>query len=373
LAVLLGIRADRLTGEKRASNTMRIGIQFFPSIGPDMKSACDYWQDALSLVGLCDRYGYSHVRTVEHYFLPYGGYSPNPVVFLAAAAQHTRNARLVTGAVLPAFNNPLKLAGELAMLDALCDGRLDIGFARAFLPHEFARFGVKLDESRSRFDEGMQQVRLLLEQENVTAVGRFHSFHNVTSLPRPTQKPRPPFYVAALATKESFERAGAAGHGIMAIPIAGGPMAELIGLYREAWARAGYAGTGTVMLAFHMFCHADQVEAERIARDPLNRYLQSLVSAASDWTNGTSSADYPGYDKIVASLARDNFDTQVEKCAAWVGTPERILDIVTTCHRQIGDFEIASLQVNFNDITLANAEASMRLFGDKVLPRMLRL
>ena len=89
--------------------------------------------------------------------------------------------------MLPAFNNPLKLAGELAMLDALCDGRLDIGFARAFLPHEFARFGVKLDESRARFDEGMEQVRLLLEQENVTCEGRFHSFRNVTSLPRPTQ------------------------------------------------------------------------------------------------------------------------------------------------------------------------------------------
>ena len=46
---------------------------------------------------------------------------------------------------------------------------------------------------------------------------------------RPPQKPRPPFYVAALATKESFERAGAAGHGIMAIPMAGGAMAELLG------------------------------------------------------------------------------------------------------------------------------------------------
>ena len=242
---------------------MQVGIQFFPDIGPEVKSARDYWQEALSLVALCDRYGYSHVRTVEHYFHPYGGYSPNPVVFLAAAAQVTKRARLVTGAVLPAFNNPLKLAGELAMLDALCDGRLDIGFARAFLPHEFARFGVRLDESRARFDEGMEQVRLLLEQENVTCEGRFHSFRNVTSLPRPTQQPRPPFYVAALATKELFERAGAAGHGIMAIPMAGGAMAELIGIYREAWRRAGHPGRGTVMLAFHMFCHDDQTTAEQ--------------------------------------------------------------------------------------------------------------
>jgi natural product biosynthesis luciferase-like monooxygenase protein len=347
---------------------MQVGIQFFPDIGPDVRSARDYWQQALSLVALCDRYGFSHVRTVEHYFHPYGGYSPNPVVFLAAAAQVTKRARLVTGAVLPAFNNPLKLAGELAMLDALCDGRLDIGFARAFLPHEFARFGVKLDESRARFDEGMEQVRLLLEQEDVTCEGRFHSFANVTSMPRPTQKPRPPFYVAALATKESFQRAGAAGHGIMAIPMAGGAMAELIGLYREAWLSAGHPGRGTVMLAFHMFCHQDQATAERIAREPLNRYLRSLVAAASDWMAGERSADYPGYDKIIAALSKDTFETQVEKCAAWVGTPQRILDTVATYRRQIGDFEIASVQVNFNDMAVADAQASMRLFGEEVLP-----
>src|SRR5450755_4437243 len=240
------------------NEAMQVGIQFFPDIGPDVKSARDYWQEALCLVGLCDRYGYTHVRTVEHYFSPYGGYSPNPVVFLAAAAQVTKHARMITGAVLPAFNNPLKLAGELAMLDALCNGRLDIGFARAFLPHEFSRFGVKLDESRARFDEGVAQVRLLLEAENVTSQGQFHSFRNVTSLPRPTQTPRPPFYVAALATKESFERAGTNGYGIMAIPMAGGAMKDLIGVYRNARAAAGHEGPGVVMLAFHMLCHESQ-------------------------------------------------------------------------------------------------------------------
>ncbi len=347
---------------------MQVGIQFFPDVGPSEKSARDYWQEALQLVSLCDAYGYSHVRTVEHYFRPYGGYCPNPVVFLAAAAQRTKRARLVTGAVLPAFNNPLKLAGELAMLDALCDGRLDIGFAQAFLPHEFSRFGVKLDESRARFDEGMEQVRLLLEHESASHKGVYHSFDSVTSLPRPTQRPRPPFYVAALATKESFERAGTAGHGIMAIPMAGGAMAELLGVYREAWARAGHPGSGTVMMAFHMFCHEDQVTAEATARGPLDRYLQSLVAAASEWISGESSADYPGYDKVIASLSRETFDTQVAKCAAWVGTPGRILDTVATYQREVGGFEIASLQVNFNDMSLSDAEASMRLFGAKVLP-----
>jgi alkanesulfonate monooxygenase SsuD/methylene tetrahydromethanopterin reductase-like flavin-dependent oxidoreductase (luciferase family) len=292
------------------------------------------------------------------------------VVFLAAAAQVTRHARLITGAVLPAFNNPLKIAGELAMLDALSDGRLDAGFARAFLPHEFEHFGVKLDESRARFDEGVAQVRLLLEQENVTSEGRFHSFRDVTSLPRPTQKPRPPFYVAALGTRESFERAGANGYGIMAIPMAGGAMKELIGVYRDARAAAGHAGPGTVMLAFHMLCHENQREAEELARGPIERYLRSLVEAASDWTSGARSADYPGYDKVIASLARETFETQVEKCAAWVGTPDRILDAVASYQTLIGPFEIASLQVNFNDLPLAAAEKSMRLFGESVMPRL---
>ena len=159
----------------------------------------------------------------------------------------------------------------------------------------------------------------------------------------------------------------------MAIPLASGAMADLIGFYRHAWKRAGHSGRGTVMLAFHMVCHEDQVAAEQIAREPLNRYLRSLVAAASDWMSGENSADYPGYDKIIAALAREDFESQVSKCAAWVGTPQRILDMVATYRQEIGDFEIASLQVNFNDMALVDAEASMRLFGERVLPRLPRL
>ncbi len=127
---------------------MEFGIQFFPDVGPDEKAADEYWRESLDLVGLCDELDYTHVRTVEHYFHRYGGYSTNPVVFLAAASQRTKKARLITGAILPVFNNPLKVAGEIGMLDAISDGRLEIGFARAFLPHEFRKWGRSLDESR---------------------------------------------------------------------------------------------------------------------------------------------------------------------------------------------------------------------------------
>src|SRR3954454_1246306 len=262
---------------------MEFGIQFFPAVGPDQKPADQYWREALELTQLSEGLGFTNVRTVEHYFLSYGGYSPDPLIFLSAAAALTRSMRLITGAVLPVFNNPLKLAGQIGMVDAISAGRLEVGFARAFLPHEFARFGVSMDESRARFEEGLEQVRRLLEEENVTAQGRFHSFENATSLPRPTQKPRPPFWIAALTTRETFETAGALGHYLMGIPLAGAQMAELMKVYRDAWSAAGHPGRGRVMLAFHMFCADTREKAAAIAREPLNIYLRSIVTAASEW------------------------------------------------------------------------------------------
>ena len=347
---------------------MEFGMQFFPDVGPSQKSSQQYFDECLRLVDLCDEGGWGHVRTVEHYFTQYGGYSPNPLLFLTAAAARTRRARLITGAVLPVFNHPLKLAGEIGMLDAISNGRLEVGFARAFLPHEFARFGVSVHDSRARFTEGMEQVRRLLEEENVTCEGSFHSFRNVTSLPRPVQRPRPPFWVAAIATPQSFIDTGKAGHAIMAIPLAGGAMKELIGLYRKAWREAGHPGNGRVMLAFHMFCHERRDTAWQIARDPLHGYLHSLVDAASDWA-GMQSKDYPGYDKMIDALSRETIDSQVNSGSAWIGTPDDIARQIEAFIERVGGFESASLQVNFNTLPYAEAERSARLFAARVMPR----
>jgi natural product biosynthesis luciferase-like monooxygenase protein len=347
---------------------MEFGIQFFPAVGPDQKSADQYWREALELTQLAERLGFTNVRTVEHYFLSYGGYSPDPLIFLSAAAAVTRSIRLITGAVLPVFNNPLKLAGQIGMVDAISGGRLEVGFARAFLPHEFARFGISMDESRARFDEGLEQVRRLLEDEKVTARGRFHSFENATSLPRPTQKPRPPFWIAALSTRESFENAGTLGHYLMGIPLAGAHMASLLQTYRDAWTAAGHDGRGKVMLAFHMYCADTSAKAAAVAREPLNQYLKSIVDAASGWMSGVSSRDYPNYQKMIESLARETFESQVEKSLAWIGTPEEIRSAIESYHRGVGGFECASLQVNFGMIGRAEAEASMLLFAREVMP-----
>jgi len=348
---------------------MQFGVQFFPDVRPEDRSAEQYFREALDLAEEADRLGFTHIRIVEHYFHYYGGYSPNPIVFLAAAAQRTKRARLVTGAVLPAFNNPLKLAGEIAMLDAISGGRLDVGFARAFLPHEFRRFARSPDESVARYREGIEQVDLLLREESVTHRGRFHTIENTTSLPRPTQRPRPKFYAAALNTPESFEYAGRMGYSVMAIAFVAAKMRPLLGAYRDAWKAAGHPGSGEVMIAFHMFCDRDGERARAIAAPLIDNYLRSLVDAASDWLDGRTSQDYPGYDKIIAGLRASNAADQMATGAAWVGTPDEVARTIGTMQEDFGGFEHASLQVNFNLMSFDEAMASMRLFAREVMPR----
>lgn len=351
---------------------MEFGIQFFPDVRPAQKSAAQYFDEALRLVEYCDPLGYTHVRIVEHYFHHWGGYSPNPIVFLTAASQRTKYARLVTGAVLPVFNNPLKLAGEIAMLDAISNGRIDVGFARAFLPHEFRAFGISMDESVLRFEEGIEQVRLLLERENVSSKGQFHSFENITSLPRPTQTPRPNFYIASVATPESFERAGRLGMRLMAIPGVGSSPTELIQIYREAWHKAAHPGRPTVMMACFMYCHENREEAIRIAKGPVERHFESIYDAMADYVKGQTSTNYKGYEKMAEKIRQETFESQVAHGAAFVGTPEDIAEQLHAFDKAMAGCDHVSLQVNFNDMCYEDAERSMKLFGEKVIPRFPR-
>ena len=347
--------------------TMQFGLQFFPDVSPKEKSARDYFHECLDIAEEADRLGYTHVRTVEHYFHPYGGYSPNPIVFLSAAAQRTKRVRIVTGAVLPVFNNPLKLAGEIGMLDAISDGRLDVGFARAFLPHEFRRHGISPNESVARFREGIEQVELLLTQEDVTHHGQFHNIESTTSLPRPTQLPRPPFYIAAVTTAESFEFAGRMGHNVMAVPLGGAKMNEMLNVYRAARREAGHPGDGEVMLALHMFCHEDGEKAREIARGPYRGYLDAVADAASDWVTGPASTDYPGYDKMIAGIKATTMENQIENATAWIGSPAEIIASIRRLQSTF-QFEHASLQVNFNRLPFEEAFRSVQLFAREVMP-----
>src|SRR5262249_23125287 len=138
-----GIRPGlRRRGRRAAPQTpadedpMKFGINFFPAFPPSQKTTAEYYAQCLRVSERADELGFSSIKAVEHYFHDYGGHSPTPIVLLAAIASRTKRVRPITGAVIPAFNHPIKLAGELAMLDNISNGRLDVGFGPPFIPEE---------------------------------------------------------------------------------------------------------------------------------------------------------------------------------------------------------------------------------------------
>ncbi|MER7909877.1 MULTISPECIES: LLM class flavin-dependent oxidoreductase [unclassified Streptomyces] len=348
---------------------MKFGINLFPTTGPADKGAVEHFDDALRLAVLAEELGFHHVKTVEHYFFDYGGYSPDPVTFLAAAAARTRRIRLVTGAVIPAFTHPVKLAGQLAMLDNLSHGRLDVGFARGFLPDEFAAFEIPMDESRERFEEGVEACERLWAGEDVVFSGRFHRFGPVTLLPRPAQRPHPRVLVAASITPESCEAAGRAGRGLMLVPSINKPerTREMIDLYRRALAEAGHdPAAGEVHLSYGSYLHEDAAAARELGRGYSAHTNAKMVKAVSAWAH-TSSGDYEGYRRIVAKVNSANFDKQVDEGKALVGSPEQVREQVRRIREWYGDCTV-SLQVISGNMPHEESERTMRLFAREVMP-----
>jgi len=106
-----------------------------------------------------------------------------------------------------------------------------------------------------------------------------------------------------------------------------------------------------------------------VAGPLLDAYLRSLVEAAGDWLDGRTSADYPGYERMIDKLRQSTAADQITSGAAWIGSPDEIIAAIERSHEEFGGFEHASLQVNFNLMPLAAAQVSMRLFSEKVMPR----
>ncbi|HEY7065345.1 MAG TPA: LLM class flavin-dependent oxidoreductase [Chloroflexota bacterium] len=349
---------------------MRFGINFFPSFLPEQKSGAQYFAECLNLAERADQLGFASVRIVEHHFKPYGGASPNPIVFLSAASQRAPHVRLVTGAVVPAFNHPLKYAGELAMLDCISNGRLDAGFARAFLPDEFEAFGVAMEDSRARYEEGIAACVRLWTEANVTFHGRFHSFENVSLLPRPVQKPHPPVWIAAIGTPQSFEWAGQMGYNLMFVPYVSDfqNLAKLIQLYRDSWKAAGHPpGQERVAFSAHCYVAESRAEALRGVRPGWEQYHGIFYDRLKRWV-GHPSPQYKGYDEIAALVDRFTFEQMIDERRLYVGTPDEVAEQFAYTRELFGDAE-PSVQVNFGNLSEADGRRSLELLAQYVLPR----
>ena len=350
---------------------MKFGINFFPSFRPEDSSTADYYDQCLRIAARADELGYSSIKTVEHSFYDYGGHSPNPCVFLSAVAARTKRIRLITGAVIPAFHHPAHLGGELAMLDNMSRGRLDAGFGRAFLPKEFEVYGVPMSESRERFEEAIGMILRMWTEERVNIRGKYWNLEDVRLMPRVVQKPHPPVWIAAISTEESFVYAAKNGFNLMIVPYAGKPgqLQEFVKLYRRLWAQSGHrAGAEQVQVAQFGYVAEKREEAMNGFRRICKRYLETFGDAVQSW-QGKSSDQYPGYDKMVASILATTPEKIIEQGGAFVGTPDDVVEQVRRCREAFaGDIE-PSMQINFGGSSDAEAFRTLELLAAKVMPR----
>ena len=115
----------------------------------------------------------------------------DPLIWLAFAAAATTKIRLATGILILPQRNPLIAAKEIASLDRLSDGRLDLGIGVGWLREEFDALGVPFEARGARTDEYLRALRVLWSETEAEFHGEFVDFAPVYCQPKPTQQPIP--------------------------------------------------------------------------------------------------------------------------------------------------------------------------------------
>ena len=116
-------------------------------------------------------------------------------MFASHLATQTEKIRVGSAVVVLPLHHPLIVAEEIATADLLSNGRLDIGLGRGYQVYEFERLGIKLEESRERFEEAVDILLLAFKGEPFSFNGKHFKFGETSIFPTPVQKPRPPIWV----------------------------------------------------------------------------------------------------------------------------------------------------------------------------------
>ncbi len=300
------------------------------------------YERAFERIAIMDQTGYEAVWLAEHHF---NSYSICPSVHMMGThvAARTHNLRIGTAVSLAAFYHPLRLAEEVALLDILSGGRVNWGAGRGFDRTEFTAFSVPPEESSDRFRENVEIVLAAWRNERVTFHGRYYSFEDIEVLPKPKQKPHPPFWLAA-TSPDSIRAAASKGYSILMDPHS---THKEIGqkrlLYQQILEENGFSIDGRVLPMARLLAIGNtEAEAERVARDGAKWTLRSYV------------------DPRPGPRAKDPVDRYVDDVIIH-GTPDSVLDQIERLREEIGLEYILCSPLSHE---------SFMLFTEKVLPRL---
>lgn len=297
---------------------MKVGVLQFFSWPERRVPLHTVYERALQRIVTMDDAGYDAVWLAEHHFTTY---SVCPSVHLMAleAAHRTQRLRIGTAVSLAALYHPLRLAEEVALLDVLTGGRVNWGAGRGFERAEFEAFGVPIEETAARFREAVEVVLAAWRSERLTFHGKYWHFDDVEVLPKPTQRPGPPTWVAATSL-DAVSWAASMGYAILMDPHA--PFAEIATKYErycEELSDHGFGPPADTPMARLLAVAATDDEAREIAR------------AGAAWTIGAYAnadrggvgvpAGQGGFEGDVES----RIESYVEERIVW-GSPARVRD-----------------------------------------------
>jgi alkanesulfonate monooxygenase SsuD/methylene tetrahydromethanopterin reductase-like flavin-dependent oxidoreductase (luciferase family) len=152
----------------------------------------------VAIAELADRLGFDSLWAVEHHFDDYA-MCPDNVLFLAHVAGRTQRVQLGTGAVILPWNDPLRVAEKMIMLDILSGGRAVFGMGRGLSRIEYAPFRIPMSESRARFDEAAAMIAAALETGWIEGDGPYYPQPRVQLRPGPRGSFRDRLYCVAMS------------------------------------------------------------------------------------------------------------------------------------------------------------------------------
>ncbi|MFI5269890.1 MAG: LLM class flavin-dependent oxidoreductase [Chloroflexota bacterium] len=141
-------------------------------------------------VELAEELGYSCAWITEHHFDDYGGMLPSPQLLIASLAQRTSHIRLGTSVSLLPMHQPVRIAEDMAVLDVLTNGRIEVGVGSGMAQTRYGVFGIDPADVRARLEEGVDVLVRAWTHEQFLWDGRFvHCPTPVTVRPRPVHPP----------------------------------------------------------------------------------------------------------------------------------------------------------------------------------------
>src|SRR5918999_4283773 len=136
--------------------TMQIGT-FLLMQSPSARPSDEIYARAIEQAQAAETLGFRNVWLGEHHFSTYG-YLSRPLQLASYIAARTKRLRVGTAVIVVPLHHPLLIAEEIATLDLLAGGRVDIGLGRGYQQYEFERLGLELDTSRQRWEESVDVI-----------------------------------------------------------------------------------------------------------------------------------------------------------------------------------------------------------------------